>query len=544
MLQNKKQLHFKSQVLSLFVVTISLSFFAQAAKPNWQRKEVDWRMSGGKRIKAIKHPKDKPVPQFEKDRSRRRKSKAAVEAKTQPAVITEKTTAPAFVAGIGSPPVDGFVPWIVVVVTDSRGEELELDAIPRTSVVGNYPLGYNPLTDYVIGICDSGASANIMGNAAAIQSGLFTGDPDLVTENPIDVSGVTGSVEALVSMPLGIFVDGLGAVGPTGQLSSTSGMVGETNTSILVGQGGGQTDLPTAIGAPLLVYFNVLFRNDQPITITRNNEEYTSPAITFYAQDDPSIPKYSQIIPLELRPLGGVSVQYIPTLDIYSYFDNLLDPSYDFYSPQSPSVIIGNLSQSVFFVHSVDLTEAGHNALDRKRFMFDSGAQVTVIGSRVAARLSVNPNNPEFIVEIQGVTGDVIDANGFYIDSLQIPALGEWLTFTDVPVILLDVPSPEGGTIDGIIGMNLFTEFNMVLRGGGLFLQDDPRIELQPISRVFGDIAPTGGDGIVNYIDLAAFAMAWAADPTSPNWNSSADLFGDAKINFLDFAVLAGQLTQ
>jgi len=44
---------------------------------------------------------------------------------------------------------------------------------------------------------------------------------------------------------------------------------------------------------------------------------------------------------------------------------------------------------------------------------------------------------------------------------------------------------------------------------------------------------------MVDYQDLAAFVKAWLATPTSPNWNSKADLLGDGKINLLDLAVLA-----
>jgi hypothetical protein len=117
--------------------------------------------------------------------------------------------------------------------------------------------------------------------------------------------------------------------------------------------------------------------------------------------------------------------------------------------------------------------------------------------------------------------------------------VGEWLSFTNVPVILLDIFSPEGGTVDGIIGMNLFVDLNFVLRGGGLFLQDDPTVEFQPIYRITGDIAPIGGDGSVDPLDLEAFCGAWLAIPNSPNWYSGADMFGDAKVNFLDFAIMA-----
>ena len=101
--------------------------------------------------------------------------------------------------------------------------------------------------------------------------------------------------------------------------------------------------------------------------------------------------------------------------------------------------------------------------------MIDTGAQVSVISSRIAARLELDIQNPEFLEEIVDVTGTSTMVPGFYIDFIEIPALGEWLSFTNVPVILFDVSSPEGGTLDGIIGMNLFGDFNLILRGGGLF---------------------------------------------------------------------------
>ena len=65
--------------------------------------------------------------------------------------------------------------------------------------------------------------------------------------------------------------------------------------------------------------------------------------------------------------------------------------------------------------------------------------------------------------------------------------------FNEVPVVLLDVNSPEGGTLDGIIGMNLFVDFNLIVRGGGLFLQEDPTLELERIPSTLepGDDAGT-----------------------------------------------------
>jgi hypothetical protein len=326
-----------------------------------------------------------------------------------------------------------------------------------------------------------------------------------------------------------LFIDGIGAIEPNGLLWDRSGMMGQSNVSIMIGQGGDPVDLPTAIGSPLSAYYSVVFYNDTQVTITRGTDEFTAPDIRVYQQDDTEIPNYADTIPLELRPLGAVSAQYISWFNIDTFE----------FEPISPSVLIGISSQSIFFVASVDLYEGSHSAIDKGRFMFDTGAQISVIGSRIGARLGIDPAKPDFEVEIMGITGETILAPGFYIDAIDIPALGEWLSLTNVPVILLDVPSPEGGTVDGIIGMNMFADLNFVLRGGGLFLQNDPNVEYQTISRIAGDIAPVGGDGFVTMLDLEAFGDAWLANPLSPNWNGRADMIGDAIIDFRDFTILA-----
>jgi hypothetical protein len=109
---------------------------------------------------------------------------------------------------------------------------------------------------------------------------------------------------------------------------------------------------------------------------------------------------------------------------------------------------------------------------------------------------------------------------------------------------MLDVSSPEGGYLDGIIGMNLFTEYNLVLKGGGLLGQSPPVLTYERIpSRLIADIAPEGGDGIVDYLDLVTLADSWLATPDSPNWNPKANIgprfIPDSIINFYDFAEMA-----
>jgi hypothetical protein len=167
-----------------------------------------------------------------------------------------------------------------------------------------------------------------------------------------------------------------------------------------------------------------------------------------------------------------------------------------------------------------------------------------VIGSRVASRLGLDPAKAEFDVEIEDATGEVTIQPGFYIDSLEIPALGEWLSFTNVPVVLLDVASPEGGTLDGIIGTNLFVDFNLVLHGGGLVFQDPPSLAFERIpARLAADIAPPEGDGVVDWLDFATLAQVWLSRSGQPNWYPRADLAPpgapDGVIDFQDLEVLA-----
>jgi hypothetical protein len=279
------------------------------------------------------------------------------------------------------------------------------------------------------------------------------------------------------------------------------------------------------------VNFVTAINNDHQISVVYDGNNYTSPDIQFYDHFDSNIPDYTNSIPLNLIPTGAADIQYLPD------FEAILDFTFQ---PGSPSNI-GGLIQSLFFVSSVDLHNGINSAIDKDRFMLDTGAQVTVIGSDIAARLALNPDNPDFEVDIQDVTGEITILPGFYIDSLEIPALGEWLRFTNVPVVMLDIASPEGGHLDGIIGMNLFIEFNLVLRGGGLLFQDPPSLEFERIlTQLTADIAPEDGDGTVDFLDFAVLANAWLATPTSSNWNPKANIAPlsspDSSIDILDLA--------
>ncbi len=519
------------------LVVVSQTSVARAGRPGWRRQEVEWRVTGGGSITGIRHP-EQNEPLLLKEQSGEppqviRKTILRKGPGSEEPSIGLLSMSTVVVNVIESPPIAGFVPRIAVAVTDKRSPDDDWAAQTHMLVVGKH-LTNSSETNFVIGLFDTGASTHVISHAAANLTGI--NDADLLTSSVVELVGATNSVVARVSHPLALFMDGLAAIDANSMTLDESRMVGQSNVSVVVGEepDPGQPDLPTVIGSPMSVYFATVINNENTITVTQDGNDLTSPDIRFYDLYDPDIPVYANSIPLNLIPAGGLNVQYV--ID----FDAIIDLTFQ---PGSPSIIFGLGAQSLFFVNSVDLQDEARSAIDKQRFMVDTGAQITVISSGIGSRLGLDPANPDFEVDIQDVTGEVTIHPGFYLDSLEIPALGDWLGFTNVPVVLLDVGSPEGGTLDGIIGMNLFTNFNLVLRGGGLFGQDPPSLAYEFIDApLVGDIAPEGGDGVVDFHDFTALANAWLATPTSANWNPKADLAPlenpDGSIDIQDLIVL------
>lgn len=510
-----------------------------AARPGWQQHNVDWLGGPCGRIKSISVPQGGTLPLWAKPRDGEYASPRKAGPSGEPAVgfglfSGESATLSNLANVIEAPPIAGFVPWIAVAVTNTRSDDADWVAQTHSSIVGTH-LTNSPETNFAIGLFDTGASFHLMSYAAAQRTGIYASN--LLTPNTVEIIGATNSAFALVSHPLALFVDGLAAIDPNTMTVDESNMVGQSNVSIVVGDEPTPDlkDLPTAIGSPMSVNFVTAIFNDRPITLTYDGNDYASPDIRFYEHEDPCIPDLPGTIPLTLIPSGAVNIQYI--IDLEAIIDFVFQPG-------QPSIIVGNLGQSLFFVGSVDLHDGARSAIDKSRFMLDTGAQITVISSGIASRLGLDPAKSDFEVEIEDATGEITIQPGFYVDSLELPALGEWLSFTNVPVVLLDVASPEGGTLDGIVGMNLFVDFNLVLHGGGLLGQGPPSLEFERIpARLAADIAPPQGDGVVDWLDFAALAQAWLSSAGQPNWYPKADLAPpgapDGIVDYLDLAVLA-----
>jgi hypothetical protein len=140
------------------------------------------------------------------------------------------------------------------------------------------------------------------------------------------------------------------------------------------------------------------------------------------------------------------------------------------------------------------------------RMVVDTGAQGTILGEIAAAELDLDMAHPDFEAEVEGL-GCKTTRPGFYIEGARMPALGGALTWSRVPVIILNVDSPEGGTVYGIFGSNLIATRDAVFNGADSppYLDvTDPVV--RPVLRITGVRRPT-----TNSIEID-----WRTEPAPP----------------------------
>ncbi len=139
-------------------------------------------------------------------------------------------------------------------------------------------------------------------------------------------------------------------------------------------------------------------------------------------------------------------------------------------------------------------------ALADQSFLFDTGAQISIISTDIAIQLGLmdefgNPIETPFdVIDVQGAGEKVAGLPGFILDTLSLPRLdGGLLEFTDVPVYVLDV----GFGIDGILGMNLFNGADSFVydpynvngpQFSALFLNDRSLEEIIEEAEMFGQV--------------------------------------------------------
>jgi hypothetical protein len=118
-------------------------------------------------------------------------------------------------------------------------------------------------------------------------------------------------------------------------------------------------------------------------------------------------------------------------------------------------------------VAGVGLGVAGGSTLvTASSMLFDTGAQVSLISTGLAAGLGLDLGNPETTISVKGAAGEPVAIPGFTLGEIVLGAaidgseVDDTLRFLDVPVYVYDIGVPG---LDGILGMNLFNQADEML---------------------------------------------------------------------------------
>ena len=405
-----------------------------------------------------------------------------------------------FVAqAVAAVPLSGYQPRVAIgLTTEKQPSTLDVDffAANTTDYLNNGVSGSAMGGGYIdVALVDTGAQAHLL--SYDTYTAFNFSAAGRVGTNQIEVSGVAGSELATAHDPIGIYAAPLSALTTTTEplAVDTSQFVGQYNVSVL--SAGSSSVLPSVVGMPMLSQYTTVIRVDQPQEVTVGGETYESPLVDLVPFGDASIPSYPRFAPLFMED-GDAFLSppaYFPSLDLFG--GNLDD------NPSSPTATPG-----AFFLNARG-ADAG-NTGQWDKFFFDTGAQVTVLSQAEAFKLGYQVGDAEQYIELEGAGGQVVNAPVITLDSFEVLTSDGGITFTDVPVVVLDVPDPRNGVnpVPGIIGTNLFNDRNIVINpevGNAYVAISDP-IVLLP-----GDL---NGDGYVGLDDLQLILDHWNQNVT------------------------------
>lgn len=430
------------------------------------------------------------------------------------------------------PPTVGFSPRVAITTSNRRiGGEFNYEhTLARNGFVGS-PLTGQAATNYVIGVLDSGAVTDVFEGGAGAQLGI-TGQ--WLSGNSTPLGGPAGFVDGPVTERIGVFAQGLSAIDGAGILDTTS-LKGHTNASgVVIPQGAGEGfTLPSLVGTSMLAFYESIISSDTTRSVVVDGQRLFSPDVQIVNPGE--APDLTHAIAIEFGgPLAGLATTA-------AYYPDILNLEFEI--PLRPTVvdITGGslLSGGGLFFANVGVIEGEPspiNPIQNLRMMVDTGAQGSIISQGVAANLSLNLNDPDFTLDVGGIGGVIEDVPGFYIDFVRINASGGALQFTQAPVLVRDLASPEGGTLDGILGMNFFWDRNVIfkpsLEGTGFFEVSEPVL-------FKGDL---NGDGVVDAFDVDDFELGLADIEAfhlqNPNVNPIliGDIDGTGEFNAFDVA--------
>jgi hypothetical protein len=333
--------------------------------------------------------------------------------------------------------INGFQPFVVMGLTGENDNEFyspkaaqpgSLYRPPPNQTQLMSPQPFNPVPNpprYIVGTLDSGGQATIVSYADSQTINLFQNG--LEGAYQVEVSGAGEEPEFLdVSDALGQYITGLGnaTAGANGPVVPQSSLKGIWNNSILTVPDS-DSFIPTLVGNPIFAHWQVVMRNSQTQRLRVGNQTYQGPQIELRNIDTAHDNTFVR------ATMGATSAGGPNSFPVYipDFFGS--DEWQD--NPQSPTVW-NFMSVKVNLGNNI---HGGNHTVNQSQFLFDTGAQVSVISTDTASLLGINtgggnPDPPDFTAEVLGI-GGVRTVNGYYIDNLTLITNGVDLNATDVP---------------------------------------------------------------------------------------------------------------
>jgi hypothetical protein len=226
-----------------------------------------------------------------------------------------------------------------------------------------------------------------------------------------------------------------------------------------IGTSAGSENLPSIVGTPI---------NEK--SVTNPFGLATVMDQTGYQVDLGALDSAFAGIPFNLPDVrfttpGNPNALVVPDEDLSKMYDvatiplslvgvsNLANPGLEISAAPNP------VQNQTSVAYTSEVPGSSQVSVSNQSFLFDTGAQLSVISTAIAAELGLtdiegNPIvTPHDFIDVQGAAGSESSLPGYILDSLTLPRTDDgFIQFTDVPVYVLDI----GFGIDGILGMNLF----------------------------------------------------------------------------------------
>jgi hypothetical protein len=355
------------------------------------------------------------------------------------------------------PPVSGFIPRVVFGLTDEQTND-DLDWSSYIGAPGfNTTLPSAESPKYLMATYDTGSQSHILTVASADAFGIAAHNLEGQFEQTL--IGANGTEFGIATDPMGIYATGFQGVASTagGNITVQPGSLrGHFNSSLIVLEDP-NSGLPNVIGTPMTALYQTVIQNSVTRHLTVGAQTFKSPQVTFQSQGTTIPANYSRLS-LSAVPVGGF-------IDPPSFLNfNSLD-----HEDPTTATFWGSLLANVTV--SNRLSNPSGSFSSTGSFLFDTGAEISVISEDMANNLDIflsgdDKDTPDFEVDVTGVGGTVIKKPGFFIDQLRFNTTGGALTYTNVPVVVIDLPDPRDPVneiLPGLLGTNLFTDRDLII---------------------------------------------------------------------------------